>query len=152
MNPMFNILSSTTGYDTSNPTLPAGYYLDAGTTGRLSLFVEEYFNGDRGQTIQMPELTTTIATAPAFDEGGNFIDVRFGPLTLRKIPCPALPASCLYGDYHLRPIAANPALAAGGVAHIPLLVRGLFIPNRDFDNQVRPSPALSRPDIGAEAR
>jgi len=45
-------------------------------------FAASYFNSSPGQTILMPEVTTALATAPAFDEGGNFIDLRFGPLTL----------------------------------------------------------------------
>jgi hypothetical protein len=87
-----------------------------------------------------------MTTAPAFDEGGNFIDVRFGPLSLRKILCPPLPASCLNGDYHLRP--GSPALNAGTLSFpvLPIIV----VPLTDFDGQPRPAPFLSRPDIGAD--
>lgn len=116
LNPMNSILTDITGYDPSNlsvdPTFAAGY-----------------FNGDRGQTIIMPELTTSLATAPAFDEGGNFIDVSFGPLT---------PS----GDYHLLP--GSPAIDAGDSAvladHTELAV--------DFDAETRPSGAGT--DIGAD--
>jgi len=41
-----------------------------------------YFNGGRDAVINMVENTTTVQTAGAFDEGGNFIDVRYGPLTV----------------------------------------------------------------------
>jgi hypothetical protein len=97
LNPVNSILTSTAGYDASNSSADPG-------------FVAQYFNGHQGQTIQQPELTTSIATAGAFDEGGNWITVRFGPLTLTQ-PC-ATPGSCpLYGDYRLQSyggIGANP--------------------------------------------
>jgi hypothetical protein len=109
--------------------------------------VAEYFNGDQGQTIQQPELTTSIATAPAFDEGGNFIDVRFGPLSLTNaivLPTCPVAGTCLIGDYHLQP--GSPALASGIL--IPLVT-----PLTDFDGQSRPIPLLSlQPDIGADER
>jgi len=97
LNPTNSILTDTTGYDASNSSTAPN-------------FVAQYFNGDRGQTIQQPELTTAIATAGAFDEGGNWITVRFGPLSLYRI-C-LTPGTCpLYGDYRMQPyggIGANP--------------------------------------------
>jgi hypothetical protein len=97
LNPMHSILTSTAGYDASNSSTAPG-------------FLAEYFNGDQGQTIQQPELTTSLATAAAFDEGGNWIDVRFGPLTPYRL-CPTPGACPLYGDYRLTTfggIGANP--------------------------------------------
>jgi hypothetical protein len=97
LNPTSSILTDVTGYDASNSSTAPG-------------FVAQYFNGDQGQTIKQPELATSIATAGAFDEGGNWIDVRFGPLTLYRI-C-LTPGTCpLYGDYRVQPyggIGANP--------------------------------------------
>jgi len=97
LNPMNSILTSTAGYDASNSSVDPG-------------FVAQYFNGDQGQTILQPELTTSIATAGAFDEGGNWITVRFGPLTPYQ-PC-LTPGACpLYGDYRQTAyggIGANP--------------------------------------------
>ena len=42
-----------------------------------------YFNGSNGTGIQQAEFTTisTPSVQPAFDEGGNFIEVRYGPLS-----------------------------------------------------------------------
>jgi hypothetical protein len=103
-------------------------------------FVAEYTNGDTSQIV-IPEVTTGLATAPAFDEGGNFIDVRFGPLTLVD-PATGL----LFGDYHIQ--AGSPALARGNFNNLtqyPLLIR-------DFDRLIRPIPLLSRPDVGADER
>ncbi len=51
------------------------------------LFVDPYVNNGSGQLL-VPENTTPLNTAAAIDEGRNFIDVRFGPLTP-------------IGDYHL---------------------------------------------------
>lgn len=80
------------------------------------MFVAEYVNGSPGQTIVMPETTTSLATAAALDEGGNFIDVRFGPLTLTNavaIPdCPV--GTCLLGDYHLQSGSPAEGLGAAG--------------------------------------
>jgi hypothetical protein len=113
LNPQYSILSDATGYAASNFSADPK-------------FVAAYVNGDRGQTIQQPELTTSIATAPAFDEGGNFIDVRFGPL---------MPT----GDYHLQ--SDSPARAMGTT---PPLV------NTDFDGESRPIPVNTASDIGAD--
>ena len=46
--------------------------------------------------------TQSPAVAAAFDEGGNFIDVRFGPLTQRA-PATGVP----YFDYRIRNVAAQ---------------------------------------------
>jgi len=59
------------------------------------LFRCTYYNGGRDAVIQVPE-TTAMVTAAAFDEGGNFIDARFGPLTLLN-PVSLAP----YGDYRI---------------------------------------------------
>lgn len=85
LNPQYSILTDTTGYAASNISADPGFVLG-------------FFNGDAGQTVQQQEWTTSIAVAPAFDEGGNFIDVRFGPHQ---------PG----GDYHL--MSGSPAADSG---------------------------------------
>jgi hypothetical protein len=128
LNPRFSILTDITSYPGAN-NLTAD-----------PLFVAEYLNGDTSQLV-IPEVTTGLAVAPAFDEGGNFIDVRFGPLSLRD---PATDA--LFGDYHLQ--AGSPALVRGSfnnTGQYPLLIR-------DFDGDRRSIPLNSRPDIGADER
>lgn len=107
------------------------------TGGADPAFVSEYFNGDRGQTIHQPEITTAIQAPPAFDEGGNFIRVRFGPLTQ------TLANGTLRGDYHIKPVSPARNAGASLVASFPDLAR-------DFDNQVRPFPASKPVDIGAD--
>lgn len=109
------------------------------TTGGLApVFVAEYFNGDRGQTITQPEATTAIQAPPAFDEGGNFIRVRFGPLTQTKWNGTNW---ILRGDYHISP--GSPAVNAGSnlVGTFPSLVL-------DYDGQSR--PFNGGVDIGAD--
>jgi len=68
MAPMNGILTDATGYDVSN------------TTGD-PLFIRGFGNGNRDVAFNLVEQTIPN-TAPALDEGGNFIDVRYGPLSL----------------------------------------------------------------------
>jgi len=128
LNPRFSLLTDITPYPGAN-NLAAD-----------PAFVAEYTNGDTSQVV-IREVTTGLAVQPAFDEGGNFIDVRFGPLTLVD-PGTGL----LFGDYHLQ--AGSPALVRGNfnnTSQFPLLIR-------DFDRQIRSIPLGSRPDIGADER
>ncbi|HEY0721272.1 MAG TPA: choice-of-anchor Q domain-containing protein [Gammaproteobacteria bacterium] len=92
-------------------------------------FALGYFNGDSGQTVQQTETTSAMSAQPAFDEGGNFIDVRFGPLT---------PG----GNYHLN--AGSPAIDAGDSTIIDKFIE-LTV---DYDGA--PRPQGTAPDIGAD--
>ena len=101
LNPLHCILTDRTGYDTSNLSADPG-------------FVSGY--------------TNAIYLAVTTDEGGNFITVRFDPITPR-------------GDYHLA--SPSPAIGLGGGAFLiqyPLLAR-------DFDRQTRPDGGF---DAGAD--
>ena len=109
MNPVNCILTNRTGYSTTNIQADPKV-------------VSEYVNGARNSVI-IPELTTAIQVQPAFDEGGNYIDVRFGPLTP-------------IGDSHIQP--GSPAIGkARPVSQI----------TTDYDGQRRPTRL---PDIGAD--
>lgn len=128
LQPMHGILTDvTTGYDASNQQVA-----DSGT-----VFVNNYFNAPPGfatvqpdGTILQLEFTTTLATAAALDEGGNYIEVHYGPLT---------PG----GNYHLAD--GSPAINA---AYDPALtVSGLLAV--DVDGQPRPTNTNSA-DIGAD--
>lgn len=126
LDPRYSILTDTTGYHASNSASDPG-------------FMSEYANGDRGQTIVQPEIKSSIQVAAAFDEGGNFIDVRFGPLT------PNDPASGLaFGNYHLGSL--SPAIDTGWLE--PLLLYPPLIV--DFDGQPRPYPVTNIVDKGAD--
>ena len=106
------------------------------TGGPDPAFVAEYFNGDRGQTIIMPETVTAIQVPPAFDEGGNFIRVRFGPLTQTLAD-----GITLRGDYHVT--AGSPVVDAGAD------LGGVFADlDLDFDGESRPFG--DGVDIGAD--
>ncbi|MCB2183361.1 MAG: hypothetical protein KQH63_15110 [Desulfobulbaceae bacterium] len=123
LDPMYSILTDVTGYDASN------YMFDP-------LFVSEYVNGDRGWLV-LPEVTTGIQAAPALDEGGNFIDVRFGPLTLWN------PVSgALFGDYHI--VNNSPAIDAGD----SVILSSAAALSADVDSEARPSGVA--PDVGAD--
>jgi len=80
LNPLSSVLTNAAGYDASNlsATDASGNPDPAGDPK----FIAPYFNGSRGQTLIIPEFTTNIRTAAAVDEGGNMIDVAYGPLTL----------------------------------------------------------------------
>lgn len=108
LNPQSSILTDATGYDPSNLSADP-------------MFVAEYMNGQPGQIIIINE-ATTIPTAVAFDEGGNMIDVRFGPLTLYD---PA--GGSLFGDYHI--LSGSPAVDSGD---------GAIALDHDFDSDTRP--------------
>ncbi|MEN8178804.1 MAG: hypothetical protein ABFS39_09300 [Pseudomonadota bacterium] len=102
-------------------------------------FVNAYFNESRDGFL-FPEFKT-LATAGAFDEGGNFIQVAFGPLSLVE-PDAVVdnPEGPLF-DYHLA--AGSPAVNNGGVT--PATGR-LSV---DFDNDPRPVDR-DISDIGAD--
>ena len=136
LNPRFCTLTSLTATGPTPGTYhPSNSVLDP-------QFVRGYFNGDPGQTILFPELGSPIQVPAAFAEGGNFIKLRFGPLTLNRLDN-GLP----YGDYHLQ--NNSPAEASGqAMNQLPAL------PDitHDFDGNTRPIPNNSNPDKGADER
>ncbi len=109
LSPTSSILSSTTGY--------AGN----GNSNSDPAVASFYCNGPRA--LRLIDEVTTMIPVPALDEGGNWIDVRWGPLTFM-------------GDYHLS--AASP-LNTGSASNAP---------NHDFDGQSRPQGGGF--DIGAD--
>jgi hypothetical protein len=95
-------------------------------------FVNPYLNGPRGG-VNIGEFKT-LQTAAAFDEGGNFIQVTFGPLTLVDADGTPTP---LY-DYHITTASDAVDAGAGGVNRLAV----------DFDNEPRPQGVAA--DIGAD--
>ncbi|MES9992211.1 MAG: right-handed parallel beta-helix repeat-containing protein [Candidatus Thiodiazotropha sp.] len=132
LNPMFSLLLDTlqTTYHSSN-TYTSG---DPG-------FVNGYFNDGRENTLLFNE-PVGLATAAALDEGGNFIQVSYGPLSLVQPDDVVGNAEGPLFDYHLG--AGSPALNEGG--NTPSSGR-LSV---DFDNDTRPTSSQS--DIGADER
>lgn len=92
-------------------------------------FVFDYLNGGLGNTVRPGEPTTALIAPAAFDEGGNFIQVRFGPLTTEG------------GDYHLQ---ATSLAVDSGTSNVPAIIGTGF----DIDGETRPSGA--NVDIGAD--
>jgi len=129
LDPRYSLLTDTSGYHASN------------VSGDPS-FQAWYVNGSRGHLV-IPEVTTGIQAPPAFDEGGNFIRLSFGPLTLRD-PVTNEP----FADLHLvsGSAALNRAyLDFGLLVQLPSL---LF----DVDGQGRSMNifGIYAPDIGAD--
>ena len=118
LNPRFSLLTSVAGYNASNiEGDPA--------------FVNGYFNGSRDQFL-FPEFKV-IQAAGAFDEGGNFLQVAFGPLSLLGAD-----GTTLF-DYHLT--AQSDAIDVS-----PDVPTGLL--TLDYDNDVRPAGVAV--DLGAD--
>jgi hypothetical protein len=120
LDPQFSLL-------TNNADNAAYIGVNGNVTGNPG-FVNGYFNGARGN-IDIQEFTT-IQTAGAFDEGGNFIQVTYGPLSLLD------PGTGALLDYH---VGAGAAINLGDPAN------ALSV---DFDND--PRPQGGRSDIGAD--
>ncbi len=104
LNPLSCLLTDTAGYDVSNIT---------------------------GDPDFVAEYTNTLFSAAVIDEGGNFITIRFMPLSQTA------------GDYHIRPL--SPAVNSGTTdppfSDFPELAM-------DFDGNGRPQDTLV--DIGAD--
>lgn len=129
LSPRYSLLTSLT----EDPACTYG----AGANGNLAAdpaFVLGYFNGGRGTTVTPGQETTALAAPAAFDEGGNFIQVRFGPLT-------TVTTTGAISNYHLS--TTSPAINSGTA------VTG-FVPGEtlDYDGQSRPLGGLV--DIGAD--
>ncbi|TFW32318.1 right-handed parallel beta-helix repeat-containing protein [Massilia horti] len=127
---------------------PGGYDNNHANLAKDPLLVAPYANGNRKPAPFIPGFSTTIDTAATSDEGGNFIDVRYGPLTPWNclnpdgtVKSPQSAANCtLFGDYHI--LAGSPAVKAG-------LSRTALngVPDVDFDGDRRTANAI---DIGAD--
>ncbi len=106
------------------------------STGADPDFVAEYFNGARSSTTTLIlEGTTSMQAPPAFDEGGNFIRLRYGPLTQTDTT-----TGVLLGDYHIQ--AGSSAQDAASVLDPAVTT--------DFDGEGRPGGDPSLNDIGAD--
>ena len=94
-----------------------------------------YNEGNNG--VDIPEFTV-LQAAGAFDEGGNFIQIAFGPLSLVELG--SAPLSRTFYDYHIG--AASPAAGAGQNV-------GLTGPlGKDFDGDPRNNGNTN--EIGAD--
>ena len=131
LNPRFSLLSTTTvGYHSSN------LLVDETQT---PIFSNAYYNAPpqapylgsiaAGGIFNQPNITIAPRAAAALDEGGNFIQTFYGPLSL-------------VGNYHL--VVGAPAINRG-TNSVLATVASLA---RDYDNDVRPQGSAA--DIGAD--
>jgi len=117
LSPEYSVLTDTTGYSgTNSQTNPD--------------FLDAFFNGGRGTTFVLGEPTVGIQVPAAFDEGGNFIRIRFGPLEP-------------FGDYHID--AATSLIIDDGD---PTAVSEDFSLSSDID--MGPRPVGDGPASGAD--
>ncbi len=114
LNPINSVLTDLTGYDSSN------------LSGDPD-FAYEYCNGARNLSTPGP-----ISVNPALGEGGNFLDMRYGPLTRGR------PNSTAW-NYHIGDQSSGLDNADNTVA-----------PMSDFDNEPRPNNVIV--DRGADER
>lgn len=108
-------------------------------------FVNAQVNLPRDNTVTPNEPASGLDIAVAFDEGGNFIQVRFGPLTpTGNNPYAAVdPGYASPLDYHL----INGALAIGGATrNLNNAFADIVGSNLDIDGEIRDNS----PDIGAD--
>jgi hypothetical protein len=124
MTPQYCLLTSILGYE--------GHLNVAGNPG----FNSAYYNGAPGSNIGAPGMPPLMEVAAASDEGGNFVDVNFSPLTTVN-PATGQP----YGEYRLLPISQ--AVDKGSLA----ILAALGTLSRDYDNHTRP---VGGADIGAD--
>ena len=108
LTPRDSLLTDATGYNKDN--LDDVDVTIAGT----DVFITEYVNGDPFNSASSPAEFTTIQVAPALDEGGNWIDVRYAPLSINDVD-PVDGSASVGGNL----LAAQPSdyhLGAGSVA------------------------------------
>jgi hypothetical protein len=98
LTPRASLLSNANGYHSDN--------MDDIDVAGTQVFVEAYLNGNP-RIGPSPQEFNTIQVAPALDEGGNWIDVRYAPLSINDVV--AIDGSASFGgtgldtpsDYHL---------------------------------------------------
>ena len=143
LNPLYSLLTANVGnpgegdlattniYEVTLPGLDLLSPLDA-------VFENSYFNVPRDNLIQNE--FKTLQTAAAFDEGGNFIQVAYAPLSL--VDTHDDPTGLTLFDYHLT--GGSPAIDELGEIFGPVT---LYL-DLDIDNELRDKKI----DIGADER
>jgi len=145
LHPVRSILTDTTGYGNTNTS----------TFGPASV-VREYCNGPRvnpgapDTTPSAPPMQFGMQPAAAEDEGGNWIELRYGPLSLSDSSISAGSAGygVLVGDYHL-------SSTSEAINKIACNQSQNTRTDHDFDGLLRPVPACTQNaqtnyDIGAD--
>jgi uncharacterized repeat protein (TIGR01451 family) len=104
-----------------------------------------YCNGSRATPEFLPVINPpspkNFQVAATADEGANYVNIKFGPLTLTKPTESSGATITSFGDYHL-------ATKAADVAGSSALNKGTTGTDHDIDNQGRPQGLAW--DIGAD--
>jgi hypothetical protein len=160
--PQYTIMTSTTGYtgsglSTSDPQVVSQYCNGSRIPPEIAAAIcannanapgcSSGGNGGVGVPPGIPDIDPfyplfTLNPSATVDEGNNFINVRYGPLSLSNASTFTAPNTNMtaLGDGHIT--AASPARDA-----IPLAVGKLTAPGEDFDSRERPQGTGY--DIGA---
>jgi large repetitive protein len=126
LDPQYSVLS--------NIGVPGAGYDDGTNVDSDPHFIDAYSNGPRGVLVEteFSAQVGPILTAVAFDEGGNFIDIDFGPLTQ-------------IGDYHI-----NDSSSARQVDADSAIVGQYSELGFDIDGDPRGTPDSGSVDAGAD--
>ena len=128
LSPSYSVLTDSTGYAATNKNGDP-------------LLLRQYCNGSRvpPQTagdLMTPQTPFTIQPTGAEDEGGNWVNLRFGPLSLfdsAQVTTPGTPQATI-GDYHVQQ-------GSSAVNEVPCNVANNVAPSYDFDGNRRPVPS-----------
>jgi hypothetical protein len=141
LSPAFSLLTANVGNPgEGDPTTTNVYVVTDPGTDLLNpvdaVFANSYFNVPKQNLLQNE--FKTLQTAGAFDEGGNFIQVAYDPLTLLDLVdgSDGVGGAVVYYDFHLA-ATGSPAVTVG---------QDVVEPALDIDNQIRSAPT----DAGAD--
>ena len=105
---------------------------------------------DPTQPVVLVDATVLLQNALTFDEGGNFINVIFTPLTLWDRDAHGNMLATLRANYHLHSsdtTARDHGRVANNNSNFNQTIGATQVPTVDIDSDNRPSPAV---DIGAD--
>jgi hypothetical protein len=136
LKPTFSVLSNTAGYT------------GAGMSANDPNLQDVYCNGSRVTpefaNVVNPPSVKNLQVAATLDEGNNYVNMRFGPLSLSKPTNTAGTSYAAFGDYHIK--TTVPAATPANSSALDHGTTGVVL--HDVDNQSR--PAGGGWDIGAD--
>ena len=140
--PQVTTLTAVSGFSDFTPGLACGNCILSGAAVAFVKPLGLTPQTDPDQPVVLPE-TTVMQTALTFDEGGNFINVIFSPLTPFELAAP----SVLRADYHIQ--VGSAAVDAGAAG-----TNNNRVPTTDFDGQARQlnNGRAINVDVGADER
>jgi hypothetical protein len=154
--PTYSVITDTTGYDSSNtsadPTLAQQYCNGSRIPPEFGGTGYQVPPGISDATVPNPYFNLTPAAT--VDEGNNWINLSWGPLTLSNPKSNTAAGDTLLANYNLA--SGSPAInfigslvvAAQNLGYI-LEAGQAIVPNTDFYGNPRPATALTGTDVGA---